>query len=445
MQTKIFSKKQLWQLILPLIIELLLNLLVGMIDSIMVSSVGESAVSGVSLVDTVMQLLIYLFSALGTGGAVVAGQYLGRDDKERARESSEQLVWFSGLFSIAVMAGLLCLKNPILNHLFGQITPEVHDYANIYLIITAFSVPGIAIYQACAATFRTMGNSKVTMWISLLMNIINCTGNAILIYGMRMGTAGAAIATLLSRTVAAVVIVVLLFNPKRQLYLRRTCKVRLKWNLIKRVLSIGAPNGLENGMFQLGKILVLSLISLFGTQAIAANAIGMTIAGIQVIPGSAIALALTTVIARCVGKGDYEQAKYYNRLLIFLTCAAMLVLDWSLYFALPWILPFYHLSAETAELTRQMVLVHTACAGIIWPITFDLPASMRAAGDARFAMVISIISMWVFRIGTGYLLALGMHMGAIGVWIAMVIDWMFRAIVFSIRWRSGKWRAKSVI
>lgn len=444
-EERLFSNRELRQLIFPLILELLLTLLVGMIDSVMVSSVSESAVSGVSLVDTVMQLLIYLFAALGTGGAVVAGQYLGRGSHRDACKSTEQLVWFSGLCSLLVMALLLGLKNIILDRLFGQITAEVQAYADIYLTITAFSIPAIAVYEAGAASFRTMGNSKITMWISLMMNLINVTGNAILIYGGGMATDGAALATLVSRFAAAAVITILLLNPQRMLHISKSCRIHLEWPYIKKILSIGLPNGLENGMFQLGKILVLSLVSTFGTYAITANAIATNISAIQVVPGSAIALGITTVISRCIGKGDYEQVRYYNRLLILVTYGTLLVVDVLIFLALPFILPFYHLTEQTAVLTTQMLLCHTISAVLIWPLTFDLPASMRAAGDVTFAMTVSIISMWVFRIGAAYLLADWLQMGAIGVWLAMAVDWLFRAVVFEVRWIGGKWKLKRVI
>lgn len=442
---RLFSNKDLRQLIFPLILELLLTLLVGMIDSIMVSSVSESAVSGVSLVDTIMQLLIYIFAALGTGGAVVTGQYLGSGSRENACKSTEQLIWFSGIVSISVTIFVVCSKGLMLNHLFGQITPEVRRYADTYLTITAFSVPAIAVYEAGAATFRTMGNSKVTMWISLMMNLINVVGNSILIYGVGMATDGAAISTLFSRFAAAVVIIILLLNEQRELHITKSFRLHLDWKLIKKILYIGIPNGLENGMFQLGKILVLSLVSTFGTYAITANAIATNISAIQVIPGSAIALAITTVISRCIGKGDYEQVHYYNRLLILVTYGALLAVDVLIFFALPLILPMYHLTEQTAHLTTQMLLCHTISAVLIWPLTFDLPASMRAAGDVTFAMVVSIVSMWVFRIGAAYLLAQWIGMGAIGVWLAMSVDWLFRAVVFAIRWFKGKWKLKKVI
>ncbi len=321
----------------------------------------------------------------------------------------------------------------------------MNGYAHTYLIITALSIPAIAVCESGYAIFRTMGNAKITMYISVLMNSVNIIGDAALIYGLHMGVRGAAIATLLSRTVGAVIVWILLLDNKRELYIRKSLRERLNKHHIKKILLIGIPNSIENGMFQLGKIAVLGIVSAFGTAAIAANSITQTIASIQAIPGSAIALGLTTVISRYVGKGDLQQARYYNRLLIILTYAALVVFDLAIYFSLPLILKCYRLPPETAQLTRQLVLCHTIGAIIIWPIAFDLPASMRAAGDVRFAMVISVLSMWIFRIGTAYLLADVLDFGVIGVWIAMVADWLFRAIVFFIRWLGGKWQTKKII
>ncbi|MDE5577056.1 MAG: MATE family efflux transporter, partial [Oscillospiraceae bacterium] len=319
---KIFSKKDLAKLIFPLMIELALTLLVGMIDSVMVSSAGEEAVSGVALIDTVFQLLIYIFAAFGTGGAVVAGQYLGAGKQHEARETSGQLVWFSGLISLGITVLIYLLRQLLLKVVFGAITQEVYDCANAYLIISALSIPALSVYESGAAVFRTMGNSKITMYLSAMMNFINICGNAFLIYSLKLGTAGAAIATVISRYAAAIVIICLLLQKKRTLYLEKTLHYKPNGALIKKILSIGVPNGVENGLFQAGKIILVSLVTSFGTSAITANTVCQTIASIQVIPGSAMQLAATTVIARCIGAGDTTQAKYYNRLMLIMSYTA---------------------------------------------------------------------------------------------------------------------------
>lgn len=309
----LFSRKDLITLLIPLIVEQMLAILVGLADSIMVASVGETAVSGVSLVDSCFILLIQVFSALATGGAVVAGQYLGLKDEKNAGEAANQLVWFVTLVSIAIMVIVYLCKGLILNGVFGQIDADVEGHANTYLLIVTASIPFLALYNCGAAIFRSMGNSKVSMKISIIMNGINVVGNAILVYGFKCGTEGVAIPTLVSRIFAGVVITVLACNQSLQLHIKKTLKYKIQWKMVKRILYIGVPNGLENSMFQLGKILVLSLVSTFGTFAIAANAISNIVASFQTLTGVSVNLAMITVISRCIGAGDYEQVKYYTK------------------------------------------------------------------------------------------------------------------------------------
>lgn len=441
----LFDNRSLVALIIPLVVEQLLAVLVGMADSIMIASVGEAAVSGVSLVDQVMVLLINIFAALATGGAVVAGQYLGHRKKEAACESATQLVWFITICSVVITVLVYAGKNLILHGVFGQIDSDVMRHADIYLMIVTMAIPFMALYNAGAAVFRAMGNSKVSMQISIIMNVINVAGNAILIYGFHRGTEGVAIPTLVSRAVAAVLIIVLLCNEKQTLHIKRTWRYRVDWSHVKKILSVGVPNGLENSMFQLGKILVLSLVSTFGTYAIAANAVGNSIAMFQILPGMAINLAVTTVIARCVGAGDYEQVKYYNKKLLIITHIGTAVMSFSVFAVLPLILKAYHLSDVTAEATRQIIYFHGISAFVIWPLSFTLPATFRASGDARACMIISMASMWLFRIVFSYVLGEYFGMGVFGVWVAMVIDWGFRALCFGIRYYRGGWKKQSLV
>ena len=283
--------------------------------------------------------------------------------------------------------------------MYGAITQEVHWNANRYLMIVGLSIPALSVYESGVAIFRTMGNSKITMMLSAIMNVVNICGNALLIYVFKMGTAGAATATVVARYTAAVIMILLLLRTNHPLYLQRTLKYIPDGNKIKRILQIGVPNGIENGLFQVGKIILAGLFTHFGTSAITANAVCLTISGIQVIPGSAISLAATTVIARCVGAGDEKQVRFYNRLLLGISYVSMIVFCGVFWFGFPAILPLYHLSEQTAVLATKMILVHTLGAIGIWPLTFVLPSSMRAAGDVRFAMITSVASMFVFRLG----------------------------------------------
>ena len=441
----LFSNRELANLIGPLVIEQLLAVFVGMADSIMVANVGEAAVSGVSLVDNIMILIINIFAALATGGAVVAGQYIGRKDEKSACKAAAQLVWFVSLSAVAIMILVYFGKDIILNQVFGHITAEVKGHADIYLLIVTASIPFIALYNGGAAIFRAMGNSQVSMRVSLLMNAINVTGNAILVFGLRIGTAGVAIPTLISRMAAAIVITVLLCNQTRILHIERTLKIRFDGRMIRKILAIGVPNGLENSMFQLGKILVLSLVSTFGTYAIAANAVSNAIALFQILPGMAISLAITTVISQCVGANDYEQVRYYLKKLLAIIYVAMVGTVALIFLALPLILKAYNLSDQTAAAATNIIHFHGISAMIIWPLSFALPAAYRAAGDAKACMYTSIVSMWIFRIGFSYLVGKYMGLGVFGVWVAMVIDWVVRAICFIIRYFNGKWKHGAIV
>ena len=441
----LFDNKMLVALIIPLIIEQLLAVLVGLADGIMIAQVGEAAVSGVSLVDQVMTLFINLFAALATGGAVVAGQYLGMKRDEEANKSATQLIWFITICALVITACVYLGKNFILDTVFGEIEPDVRAHANIYLMIVTASIPFIAIYNGGAAIFRTMGNSKISMKVSVIMNVINVGGNALFIYGFHSGTEGVAIPTLVSRVVAAVVIMILLFNEDLTLHVEKTLKYRPNFMQIKKILKVGIPNSVENSMFQLGRLMVFSLVSTFGTNAIAANAVSQTIAMVQILPGLALGLAVTTVIARCVGAGDYEQVKYYNKKLLLITYGCMAVTIGLIYLALPWILKLYNLSELTTEITTRIMVFHSIGAIIFWPASFTLPATFRACGDAKSCMIISIASMWIFRIGCSYLIGKFMGVGVFGIWVAMVIDWVFRTICFVIRYFRGTWKKQAFV
>lgn len=440
MNNRLFSRNDLVRLIIPLIVDQFLQVAVGLSDSIMVARVGEAAVSGVSLVDTVMLLIINIFTALATGGAVIAGQYLGRKDPKTGCEATAQLFNFTFLFSIFIMILGYLGQNVILYHVFGKIEPEVMKDSRTYLLIVLSSIPMIAMYNAGAAIFRAMGNSNVAMKTSLLMNSINVFGNALLIFGFHRGVEGVAIPTVVSRGVACVVILILLNNQKHELHILHPYPFKIKWNVLKKILYIGIPNGLENSMFQLGKIAVLSLVSGLGTASLAANAVGNNIANFAILPGMSFGFALLTVCAQCVGAGDFEQVKYYTKHMMRVEYLCLIASNLIVILALPFILSVYNLSDEAARYANDIILYHAACVVTIWPLSFTLPNTLRAAADVKITMVLSIISMWVFRFGFSYLLTMVFHMGIFGVWVAMTIDWLVRGIFFVCRYRSGRWQ-----
>ncbi|RKI76523.1 MATE family efflux transporter [bacterium 1xD42-87] len=438
-QETLYSNSDLRRLILPLIMEQLLAILVGMLDTVMISGVGEAAVSGVSLVDNINILVINIFAAMATGGAVVAGHALGQKNQEQAGRSAWQMMLFLLYSSVAMTVLLLGAHRVILRVIFGQVEETVMASAVTYLIITGLSICPLALYNGCAALFRAMGNSRTTMYISLLMNLINLVGNAILIFIFRMGVAGAAIATLIARTVAALLIFRFMFDEKREIHFQNRLTLRMDIPQVKKILYIGIPNGLENSLFQLGKILLLSLVSTFGTSAIAANAVCGTITNFNILPGMAINMALLSVASYCIGAGDFGQTRYYTRKLMRLTWLCTSVVSLVMIVGAPLFLKIYHLTPETTTLALQVIRYHAVMCMVAWIPSFTLPNTLRAAGDVMWTMAIAIISMWVFRIGTAYFFSNVFHLGLIGIWIAMTIDWMFRGICYEIRYHGGKW------
>ena len=438
----LFSRKDLTRILLPLLAEQILAVTVGMFDSMMVSSVGEAAVSGVSLVDSINILMSNIFAALATGGAVVCSQFLGRKDQNAACKSAKQLYYVALFVSVAIMVIALCFRSALLSLIFGKIDADVMGHAKIYFLFTALSYPFLALYNAGAAVFRAMGNSKISLHVSMGMNAVNIAGNAILIYGFHLGAAGAAIATLFSRIVGAVVLLVLSGNAKNPIYVDKLLRYRPDFPMIKNILHIGVPSGMENGMFQFGKLLTQSLVSTLGTAAIAANAVAHTLASFEYAAGGAVGLTVITVIGRCVGAGEREQAKQYTKKLIGVGYAVMVALAVLLtLFAKP-IIGVYNLSAESSGLALTLILLHNLFAALIWPLAFTLPNSFRAASDVRYPMFISVFSMWIFRVGFSYILVLGFELSVLGVWLAMFIDWIFRTTFFVVRFANGKWLTK---
>lgn len=435
----LYSNKDLKKLIVPLLVEQVLAIAVGMADTIMVSAAGEAAVSGVSLVDTVNILLINIFSALATGGAVVAGHFLGKKRNDNACRAAWQILQFATLLALIISVVFIAAHDQLLRLMFGKIEPDVMQASKTYLIITTFSFVALAVYNSCAALFRAMNSAKVTMWVSLLMNGINVVGNAICIYGLHMDVAGVAIPTTISRYVAAIIIFYLMFDKKREINLCGQIHFGFDGQLIKKILYIAVPNGLENSMFQLGKILVVSAVSTMGTAAIAANAVANTLACWNILPGMAINLAVVSVVSVCVGAGEYGQARYYTKKMCAMAEIGMIGMSVILFFAVPYIAPLYNLGPEAYQMTVDVMRFHAVMAVFLWVLSFSIPNTLRAAGDVVLPMIIATVSMWLFRVVTAYIFTYVFHFGLMGIWVAMIIDWAFRALCYFIRYRGHKW------
>lgn len=441
----IFTGDDLKRLIWPLLVEQVLVMLVGLADTVMVSAVGEDAVSGVSLIDMINQLIFSILSALATGGAVITAQYIGKRMKQKACETANQLLYAVIAVSLLIAAFCIAVRGPLLRLFFGSIEPPVMSAALTYFVVSALSYPFIAMYNAAAALFRSMGKSRITLYVSIFMNAVNITGNAVFIFGCDLGVLGAGLGSLIARALSALLINALLLSAKHEVHYVRPGRPFFNWGDLGKILYIGIPSGIENGIFQLGRIVVVSIIATFGTTQIAANAVANNFDGIGIIPGNALALAMITVVGQCVGAGEYRQAEYYTARLMTLAWSAFLVWDGLILVTLPWTLTIYNLSAETMALAQTLITIHNSVAIVLWPISFVLPNALRAANDVKYPMVVSVFSMIVFRVLFSALLGQMLGLGAIGVWIAMVIDWIFRSTLFALRFRSRKWQQRRLV
>lgn len=444
-ENPVFSGEKLKKLIWPLLAEQVLVMLVGLADTVMVSAVGEDAVSGVSLIDMINQLIFSILSALATGGAVITAQYIGKRMKQKACETANQLLYAVLVISTVIAAFCIAVRVPLLRLFFGSIEPPVMSAALIYFIVSALSYPFIAGYNAAAALFRSMGKSNVTLAVSVFMNAVNIIGNAVFIFGLGMGALGAGLGSLIARAAAAILINALLLGNRHEIHYVRPARPFVNWGDLGKILYIGIPSGIENGIFQLGRIVVVSIIATFGTTQIAANAVANNFDGVGVIPGNALALAMITVVGQCVGAGEYRQAEHYAAKLMKLAWAAFLVWDGLILATLSFTLQIYNLSAETMALAQTLITIHNGVAIVFWPMSFVLPNALRAAGDVRYPMAVSIFSMVVFRVLFSVIFGQMLGFGAIGVWLAMVIDWVFRSTLFAHRFLGKKWQRKQLV
>ena len=442
---KLFSDAALMQIIIPLFFEQLLTMMVGIADTFMISYVGDVAVSGVSLVNMFVTIFIYLFTALAAGGAVVVSQYIGSGNRENADCSAGQLLTAATVISIVLMGATLLWKHQLLQVLFRRIEPEVMDACVIYLRITALSFPALAVYNAGAALCRSTGRTDLTMKLSIAANVINVAGNSIGIFLLHAGVAGVAYPTLIARIFSAVVITAVCFDPSQAVSYQRRNILAWRPAMVRRILNIAVPNGVENGLFQLVKVALSSITALFGTAQIAANGIAQSFWSLAAMIGVTMGPVFITVIGQCRGSGDPEAAEYYFRKLYRMTLAGSIVWNILIFAVTPVVMMAYPLSDEIIRLVIELVFLHNLFNAAAFPASGALPNGLRAAGDVRYTMYVAVASTIIIRCVLSVVLGVWMNLGVIGVAAAMCCDWMVRAVLFLYRFRSGQWKKYQVI
>lgn len=440
-----FTRRQIIDLLIPLMLEQVLSGLMGIADTMMVTAVGESAISAVALVDSINTLALNLLSALAAGGVIVCAQYLGREEPGQANNAARQVLLVCLGLSAAMTVLCVGLRRPLLALIFGAVEKPVMDQALDYFLITALSYPFLAVQQTAAAVFRAERRSTPPMAVAAAANAVNIAGNAVLIFVFDQGVVGAAAATLASRAVSAAVLMLLLRNPGLEVSIREYRRIRPDRAVIGTVLRVGVPTGVENAMFQLGKLVVQSTVATFTTAAIAAHAMTQTLDIVQSMPSMAIGLGLLTVVGQCMGAGRVEEAKIYTKRFCLLSELTMVFMSLLVTAATPLITGLSRMSPESAQLTFRLILFIGAGKLTLWVASFTLPQGMRAAGDVSFAAGVSAASMWIFRVGLCMVLCRGLGVGLFGVWIAWLTDWLCRGLLYILRFRSGRWTDRRVL
>ena len=444
-QQHMFTNRMIRSLLIPVVLEQLLNSIMGTADTMRVSNVGSAAISAVSLVDSINILVIQAFSALAAGGAIVCAQYIGQRNQERANESARQVLFIITLISIVVSAICLGFKKPLLRLIFGSVEADVMRASEIYFFYTALSFPFIALYDAAASIFRAQDNTKGPMTISMISNIMNIVGNAIMIWGFHMGVAGAAIATLISRIFCALVVLIQLRRERQPIVVRDYLKIRPDWPMIGRILGIGIPSGVENSMFQLGKLAIQSTVSTLGTVAIAAQAMTNILENLNGIAGIGVGVGLMTIVGQCMGANRKDEAVYYIKKLSVIAEVTIIVSCLLVFILTRPVTMLGGMEKTSADMCRHMVMWITIVKPIMWVLAFVPAYGLRAAGDVKFSMISSCAVMWLCRFCLSVLLIRGLGFGPMGVWIGMFADWTVRAVLFTWRFHSRKWLEHKVI
>lgn len=440
-----FKNKEIILFILPIFFEQIIISLMGIIDTYMVSHLGETAVAGVSLALSIDQFVKNVSIALATGGSVVVSQYIGaRNIKEasRALKTNIQVIF---LISTIACIFFVAFRDILLSFLFGTVEEEVMNSSKEFFSINALSYPFLALYNCGSASFRATGNTRIPFMASICMMVINVALKYIFIFVFKLGVSGAALSTLAAYIITGTVQVIMHCSHKNRIFVIKLFKPEWRGGLIGRITKIALPNGIENGLFNLGALILQRLVSTLGTASIAANALASNISPLTYALSSSFTMAIITFVGQCCGAGDIKGAKFYTKHILKLDYAATIVnAALAILFTAP-LVRMYGLSEEATGYAINILYVYFFMSALFYPLSFAMPNALRGTGDTVFTMTVSALSMFLFRIIMAYVFVYVFKTGVIAIWYAMVLDWIIRSLVFVLRYKSGKWEKNHVI
>lgn len=442
-------RKDVLKLAIPIMIEQTFVMLLGTFNTMMAGHIGEEAVSAIGMVDSINNMFISFFAALSVGATVVVAQQIGQEKPKKANETAKQAIISGVIVALTITILLWIFRLQLINKLYGSAEELVKVNAKLYLEFTLLTYPFIAIEQIANGILRGCGDTKTPMKITMFMNVINIILGYVLIFGLdflnipSFGITGAALAIAIARLVGTLLIMIVLFRGSKIIKLKKIFPFKFDFKIQKDIFNIGIPAGMEQVIFNTGKLIVQVFIVTMGTTSIAANAIGNSIAIIINVPGNALCLAATTLVGQYVGRDDIKGAKNTLIYLVKFGTIALVTLGILFIPIAPWLSSLYTDSQEVINLSSKLIATN-GIALIAWSMSFILSSGLKGAGDTRYTMLTAFIGMWIFRIFIGYILGIILNFGLVGIWIAMYIDWFVRGTMYCVRLKGNKWIAHRI-
>lgn len=427
-----FDRKATMRLFWPVFVEQTFAVTINFLATIMVRSVSEDAMAGVGLVGILNFLVMNAFSAVAAGVSVVVSQCVGRGDPSGAGRAGSQSVVLTLYLSAGIGGVMALLSRPMLGALFGGSEPAVLEAANIFFVWSCLSMPMLALFTTLSGIARSTGNVRLPMFCSVLSNVAYVLTAALCIQGLRIGVAGAGIAMAVSRLIPAMLMGLLARKGRGGIYLPRLSPC-LNREVLRPVLKIAVPSGVDSLIFNGGKLLVNVFMSGMGTPVLAANSILNNLTSVLNLPGGAIQTIGVTITGQVYGKGDKREARRQMVRLTLYGMASVAALAAVMLAVLGPSIRVFGPSEETYSITRDVMYLIFAATPLFWPASFIVPQTLRACNDAMYTMWVSIVSMLLIRVFGSWLLGVYFGMGLLGIWLSMVLDWVLRGALFMPR------------